>query len=88
MVTIEDLQEVIEDIFPNGLPKHFKIELDENNQVIIHTGLVQDEDGDLSEYETDDEDDDYEEDDEDDCDGDDEEDEDFESLDEEDDDDE
>ena len=86
MVTIEDLQEVIEDIFPNGLPKHFKIELDENNQVIIHTGLLQDEDGDLSEYELEDEDD-YEDEDEDEEDED-EDDKDFESLDEDDDEDE
>ena len=86
MTTIEDLQDALEDLFSDGLPSKFKIELDENNQVIIYTGLVQDEDGDLLEYHSEDDEDNEDEDYGDDDDS--EYDEDLESLDEEDDDDE
>jgi len=61
-MTLEDLQEALEDVFPNG----FEIDTDEDGQIIILTRLSEDEDGDLIEYEGDlDEDEDEDEDDED-----------------------
>jgi hypothetical protein len=46
MMTLEDLEEALEEILPNG----FEIDIDSNGQIIIHTGLTQDEDGDLVEF--------------------------------------
>ena len=52
MMTLQDLEEALEEIFPNG----FSIEADEEGQIVIFTHLMQDEDGDLVEFESDDED--------------------------------
>jgi RNA polymerase primary sigma factor len=52
MMTLEDLEEALEELLPNG----FEIDVDNNGQLIIYTGLTQDDDGDLVEYEGDDED--------------------------------
>jgi hypothetical protein len=41
---IEELEEALDDLFPRG----FVIETDSHGQLIIHTGLKQDEDGELS----------------------------------------
>lgn len=49
MDNIEDLQEALEDILPAG----FLIEMDEDGQLVIYTGLTQDEDGELSPLEED-----------------------------------
>lgn len=75
MITLEDLEEALEELLPNG----FEIDVDNNGQIIIYTGLAQDEDGDLIEYEGDEDEDEEDSD---------EEDPDFEQLDEEEDDDE
>jgi hypothetical protein len=72
MMTLEELEEALEEIFPNG----FEISTDDNGQLIIYTHLTQDDDGELMEFEGDEDED---EDDEDDEDDDDEEDEDFDS---------
>jgi hypothetical protein len=53
MMTLEDLEEALEDVFPNG----FQLTTDDDGQIVILTGLMQDEDGDLVEYESDDEED-------------------------------
>ena len=57
MMNLEDLEEALEDLFPNG----FEISTDDEGQIVIYTGLMEDEDGDLVEFESSD-DDDYEED--------------------------
>ena len=57
MMTLEDLEEALEDVFPNG----FQLTTDDDGQIVILTGLMQDDEGELVEYESDDEDD-YEED--------------------------
>lgn len=59
MMTLEDLQETLEEFFPNG----FELGTDNDGQIVIYTHLMEDDDGDLVEYEPsdeDDEDDDYE----------------------------
>ena len=57
MMTLEDLEEALEDILPNG----FEIDMDDNGQLIIYTGLTQDEDGELVEFEGDEDEDDEDE---------------------------
>jgi hypothetical protein len=52
MMTLEDLQEALEEFFPNG----FELSTDDEGQIIIYTGLMEDEDGDLVEFESSDED--------------------------------
>lgn len=42
-MNIEELEEALEDILPSG----FIIETDKNGQIVILTGLVQDDDGEL-----------------------------------------
>jgi len=39
----EELEEALDELFPNG----FSIETDNNGQLIIHTGLIEDEEGEL-----------------------------------------
>lgn len=56
MRTLEDLEEALEEIFPNG----FEIDTDDHGQLIILTCLSQDEDGELVEFEGEDDDDDEE----------------------------
>lgn len=51
MMTLEDLEEALEEVLPNG----FEIDVDSNGQIIIFTGLMQDEDGDIVEFDGDDE---------------------------------
>lgn len=69
-MSLEDLEEALEEIFPNG----FEIDFDDDGQIVIYTGLMQDDDGEIVEFDPDeDEDPDYD---------------DYESLDEEDDEDE
>lgn len=53
MMTLEDLEEALEEVLTNG----FEIDVDSNGQIIIFTGLMQDEDGELVEFEGDDDDD-------------------------------
>jgi hypothetical protein len=42
-MTLEDLEEVLDDIFANG----FQIETDDDGQIIVCTNLTEDEDGNL-----------------------------------------
>jgi hypothetical protein len=51
-MNLEELEEALEEIFPNG----FQIETDNHGQIIIYTGLSQDEDGELVDFEEDEED--------------------------------
>ena len=61
MMTLEDLEEALEELFPNG----FEIDTDSEGQVIIYTNLMEDEDGELVEFEEpDDEDTEYDDEDE------------------------
>ena len=53
MMTLEDLEEALEEVLPHG----FEVDVDNNGQIVIYTGLTQDEDGELVEFEGDDEDD-------------------------------
>lgn len=53
-MNIDELQELLEE----ALPFRFQIDEDVNGQVIILTGMSQDEDGDLVKLETEDEEDD------------------------------
>lgn len=62
MRTLEDLEEALEDLFPNG----FEIGVDNEGQIVIYTNLMEDEDGELVEFEEnedEEEDEDFEEDD-------------------------
>lgn len=52
-MNIEELEEALEDILPPG----FSIEADKHGQLIIVTGLVQDDDGELVDFEDEDEED-------------------------------
>lgn len=45
-MNIEELEEALEDILPNG----FQIETDNHGQIIIYTGLQQDDDGELVDF--------------------------------------
>ena len=56
MMNIEDLQEALEEALADILPNGFEIDMDDDGQLIIYTGLTQDEDGDLVEFEDDEED--------------------------------
>ncbi len=42
-MNIEELEEALDELFPGG----FSIETDNNGQIIIYTGLTQDDDGEL-----------------------------------------
>lgn len=57
MMTLEDLEEALEEILPNG----FELDVDREGQIIIRTGLSQDEDGELVEFESEDDEDEDEE---------------------------
>lgn len=50
-MNIEELEEALDELFPKG----FFIDTDEQGQVIIHTHLQKDEDGELSFFEVEDE---------------------------------
>lgn len=43
-MNIEDLEEALEELFPE---RNFSIETDNHGQIIIHTGLKQEDDGEL-----------------------------------------
>lgn len=53
-MNIEELEEALDELFPGG----FAIETDKHGQIIVLTGLTQDEDGELSPFDTE-EDEDY-----------------------------
>lgn len=57
-MNLEDLEEALEELFPNG----FEIVTDDEGQIVIMTNLMEDEEGELVEFVSDDE---YEEEDED-----------------------
>lgn len=57
MMTLEDLEEALEEVLPHG----FEVDIDNNGQIVIYTGLTQDEDGELVEFEGDDDEEDDEE---------------------------
>ena len=59
MMTLEDLEEALEEVLPHG----FEVDVDNNGQIVIYTGLTQDEDGELVEFEGDEDEDDEDEDD-------------------------
>lgn len=48
-MNIEELEEALEEIFPNG----FHVETAENGELIIRTGLRQDDDGELVDFDGD-----------------------------------
>lgn len=48
-MNIEELEEALEEILPNG----FHVEIAENGELIIHTGLRQDDDGELVDFDGD-----------------------------------
>jgi hypothetical protein len=52
-MNIEELEDALEDILPNG----FSIETDNHGQIIIYTGLAQDDDGELIDFVEEDEED-------------------------------
>lgn len=52
-MNIEDLEEALQEILPPG----FQIDTDNKGQLIIQTGLRQDDDGELVDFEPDDEED-------------------------------
>ena len=56
ILDLEELQEALEDILPSG----FKIETDKNGQLVIYTGLSEDEDGGLVDFDSDEDEDDSE----------------------------
>ena len=58
---LEELEEALSEILPRG----FTIETDDNGQLVIYTGLSSDEDGELMEFEGDEDDDDLDTDDDD-----------------------
>ncbi len=58
MMTLEELEEALEEILTNG----FEIDVDSNGQIVIYTGLCQNEDGDLVEFEGDEDDEDEDDD--------------------------
>lgn len=58
-MNIEEFEELLEEAFPNN---SFLIETDNNGQLVIYSGLQQDDDGELIEYEDEDDDEDDEED--------------------------
>ena len=53
-MNIEDLEEALDELFPD---RNFSIETDNHGQVIIYTGLKQDDDGELVLFESDDDED-------------------------------
>lgn len=58
MITIEELEESLDEILPNG----FRIVTDRSGKIIIHTNLVEDDNGDLVPIDLDDDDDDEDDD--------------------------
>ena len=52
-MNIEDLEEALDDILPPG----YQIDKDSNGRIVIHTNLVEDEDGELVDFDGDDEED-------------------------------
>lgn len=57
-MNIEELEEALNEILPRG----FTIDTDDDGQLIVYTHLVEDEDGELYEYEGDEEEDEEDED--------------------------
>jgi len=47
-MNLEELEEALDELFPGG----FSIETDNHGQLIVYTGLQQDEDGELSSADT------------------------------------
>ena len=54
-MNLEELEEALEEVLPNG----FQIETDNHGQIIIYTGLRQDDDGELVDFEGEEEDPDF-----------------------------
>lgn len=54
-MNLEELEEALEEVLPNG----FQIETDNHEQIIIYTGLRQDDDGELVDFEGEEEDPDF-----------------------------
>lgn len=54
-MTYEELEEALQDILGNG----YQIDKDNHGQIIIYTGLREEDDGELVEFESDDDDDDF-----------------------------
>lgn len=54
-MNLEELEEALEEVLPNG----FQIETDNHGQIIIYTGLRQDDDGELVDFEAEEEDPDF-----------------------------
>jgi hypothetical protein len=52
-MNIDDLEEALDELFPGG----FTIDTDSNGQIVIYTGLVQDDDGELTPLDTEESDD-------------------------------
>lgn len=52
-MTLEELEEALSDILPNG----FSIEADSHGQIIVYTNLTEDEDGELIDFEGEDDED-------------------------------
>jgi hypothetical protein len=51
-MNLEELEEELEKVLPAG----FQIEKDKNGRIIIRTGLIQDEDGELVDFDSEDDD--------------------------------
>jgi hypothetical protein len=47
-MNIEELEEALDELFPGG----FSIETDNHGQIVVYTGLKQDDDGELSAFDT------------------------------------
>lgn len=47
-MNIEELEEALDEVLPGG----FQIETDNNGQIIVYTGLKQDDDGELVPFDT------------------------------------
>jgi hypothetical protein len=52
-MNLEELHDALEEVFPDG----FHLETDEDGQLIVHTRLCEDDDGELMAFESDDDDD-------------------------------
>lgn len=54
-MTFEELEEALQEVLGTG----YQIDTDNHGQIIIYTGLCEDDDGELVEFESDDEDEDF-----------------------------
>jgi len=48
-MNIEELEEALDELFPE---RNFSIETDSHGQIVIHTGMKQDDDGELVTFDT------------------------------------